>query len=224
MATSLKNESAWLNKSQFDDAEANYYAKLAGNAPSGNPVAEKKLQALEAENNQLKKTVDELVGRLAKLETRVVSLEGGKGGDAKAKSNGVAKKPEPVADDDDDVDLFGSDEDEEANKEREKRLAEYATKKAKKPGPIAKSSIILDIKPWDDETDLKAMETQVRGIVQDGLVWGASKTVPIAYGVKKLQIVCVIEDDKVSVEELSEKIEAFEDFVQSVDVAAFNKI
>ena len=29
---------------------------------------------------------------------------------------------------------------------------------------------------------------------------------------------------KVSIEELSEKIEEFEDFVQSVDVAAFNKI
>ena len=41
---------------------------------------------------------------------------------------------------------------------------------------------------------------------------------------KKLQIVCVVEDDHVSIEELSEKIEAFEDFVQSVDVVAFNKI
>jgi len=34
----------------------------------------------------------------------------------------------------------------------------------------------------------------------------------------------VVEDDKVSIEELTEKIESFEDFVQSVDVAAFNKI
>ena len=221
MATSLKGESAWLSKPMFDDAEANFYLRLAGNAPAGNPVAEKKLQSLEAENTELKKTVNELVSRLAKLETRVNSLEGGK---PAVKTNGVAKKPEPVADDDDDIDLFGSEEDEEASKVREKRLEEYAAKKAKKPGPIAKSSIILDIKPWDDETDLKEMEKQVRAIEMEGLVWGASKTVPVAYNIKKLQIVCVIVDDQVSVEELSEKIEAFEDFVQSVDVAAFNKI
>ena len=35
---------------------------------------------------------------------------------------------------------------------------------------------------------------------------------------------CVIEDEKVSVDELTEKIQEFEDFVQSVDIAAFNKI
>lgn len=47
---------------------------------------------------------------------------------------------------------------------------------------------------------------------------------PVGYGIKKLQIMCVVEDDKVSIEELTEKIQEFEDFVQSVDVAAFNKI
>jgi len=36
--------------------------------------------------------------------------------------------------------------------------------------------------------------------------------------------VCVVEDDKVSIDELTETIEAFEDHVQSVDIAAFNKI
>ena len=47
---------------------------------------------------------------------------------------------------------------------------------------------------------------------------------PVAFNIKKLSIVCVVEDAKVSVEELTEKIEAFEDFVQSVDIAGFNKI
>jgi len=58
----------------------------------------------------------------------------------------------------------------------------------------------------------------------DGLSWGASKLVPIAYGVKKVQIICTIIDDLVSVEDLTDKIQAFEDLVQSVDVAAFNKL
>lgn len=89
---------------------------------------------------------------------------------------------------------------------------------------IAKSNIILDIKPWDDETDMKLLEAEVRKIIQDGLLWGAAKLVPIAYGILKLQISCVVEDDKVSIDELTEKLEAIEDYVQSVDIAAFNKI
>ncbi|CAB0008196.1 unnamed protein product [Nesidiocoris tenuis] len=128
--------------------------------------------------------------------------------------------------DDDDVDLFGSEdeEDEEAAKVREERLKAYADKKSKKPALIAKSSIVLDVKPWDDETDMKEMEKHVRTLVKDGLVWGASKLVPVGYGIHKLQIMCIVEDDKVSVDELTEEIQAFEDFVQSVDIAAFNKI
>lgn len=58
----------------------------------------------------------------------------------------------------------------------------------------------------------------------DGLVWGASKLVPVGYGINKLQIMCVVEDEKVSVDLLTEKIQEFEDYVQSVDIAAFNKI
>lgn len=56
-------------------------------------------------------------------------------------------KEEEEEDDDDDIDLFGSDEDEEAEKLKEQRLKEYAERKAKKPTLIAKSSILLDVKP-----------------------------------------------------------------------------
>ncbi len=41
-----------------------------------------------------------------------------------------------------------------------------------------------------------------------------AKLVPLAYGIRKLQISCVVEDDKVSVDELQEKIEGFEDLVR----------
>ncbi|KAG8432740.1 hypothetical protein GDO86_017108 [Hymenochirus boettgeri] len=78
---------------------------------------------------------------------------------------------------DDDIDLFGSDdeeESEEAKKIRDERLAQYESKKSKKPALIAKSSILLDVKPWDDETDMAKLEECVRTIHMDGLVWGAS--------------------------------------------------
>lgn len=43
------------------------------------------------------------------------------------------------------------------------------------PAVIAKSTIILEVKPWDDETDMKEMEKNVRSVATDGLVWGACK-------------------------------------------------
>lgn len=65
---------------------------------------------------------------------------------------------------------------------------------------------MLDVKPWDDETDLGEMEKRVRTIELDGLLWGASKLVPVGYGIKKLQICCVVEDDKVGVAILAYKL------------------
>ena len=71
---------------------------------------------------------------------------------------------------------------------------------------------------------MKELEAAVRGIEKDGLVWGASKLVALGFGIKKLQINLVVEDEKVSLEELQEQIEEFEDYVQSSDVAAMQKL
>ena len=180
-----------------------------------------KFSALEVENKQLKKVCDDLKAMVLSLSARVESLEGGK-------PSGAAKAaPAPAADDDDDVDLFGSDDEEDdAEKKRitEERLKAYNEKKSKKPKVIAKTSVLFDVKPWDDETDMEAMKSAVKSIEMDGLLWGATKLVPVGYGINKLQIMCTVEDEKVSIEELSEKMTDFEDFVQSVDVAAMNKI
>merc|ERR1712233_180122 len=122
--------------------------------------------------------------------------------------------------------MFGSDsDDEEAAALKEKRLKEYAEKKAKKPGPIAKSNVILDVKPWDDETDMAQVEKNVRTIEMEGLLWGTSPLVEVGYGIKKLRITTVVVDSLVSIEDLTERIQdENEDLVQSVDIAAFNKI
>lgn len=72
----------------------------------------------------------------------------------------------------------------------------------------------------DDETDMKALEASVRAIEQDGLVWGGGKLVAVGFGIKKLQINVVIEDDKVSLDDLQAKIEEAEDYVQSTDVVS----
>jgi len=138
-----------------------------------------------------------------------------------------AKAPEAAAaEDDDDIDLFGSDEEEDAEAEKLKaeRLAEYNKKKAGKTKPAAKSLVTLDVKPWDDETPMKELEESVRSIEKDGLVWGASKLVAVGFGIKKLQINLVVEDEKVSLDELQQQIEEFEDYVQSTDIQAMQKL
>lgn len=69
-----------------------------------------------------------------------------------------------------------------------------------------------------------ALEAAVRGIEKDGLVWGTSKLMPVGFGIKKLQINLVIEDEKISLSDLEEEIQEFEDYVQSTDVATMNKL
>ncbi|KAK3322022.1 hypothetical protein B0H66DRAFT_474195 [Apodospora peruviana] len=138
-----------------------------------------------------------------------------------------AKAPAAEAEDDEDVDLFGSDEEEEdaeAEALREKRLAEYRAKKEAKPKLAAKSIVTMDVKPWDDETDMEALEKAVRSIEKDGLVWGGSKLVPVGFGIKKLQINLVVEDEKVSTDELQDQIAEFDDWVQSTDIVAMQKL
>uniref|UniRef100_A0A0K0CTM8 Elongation factor 1-beta n=1 Tax=Angiostrongylus cantonensis TaxID=6313 RepID=A0A0K0CTM8_ANGCA len=199
------------------------------------------IKTLRKENEEIRKELEELRDAIEKFTRK----QEGHIDDSAMKENSG----------DEDFDLFGSDdEDPEKAKIVEERLKAYHEKKSKKlllsshmfycivvnviqiisvsnychdfkPGPIAKSSVILDVKPWDDDTNLKEMENLVRGIEMDGLVWGGSKFIPVGYGIKKLQIISVIEDDKVSVDDLVEKITGeFESHVQSVDIAAFNNI
>ncbi|KAF9364990.1 Translation elongation factor 1 beta [Mortierella sp. NVP85] len=146
-----------------------------------------------------------------------------------AKAGGAAPaKAAAAAEDDDEVDLFGSDDedDEEAERIKAERVKEYEARKANKPKTIAKSVCTIDVKPWDDETDMAALEAHVRSIEMDGLVWGLSKLVAVGYGIKKLQITAVVEDELVSIDTLQDLVTggAGEEFVQSMDVAAMQKL
>jgi len=229
MTHSLLLEKSSLDAAAIFRAERQYHESRA---KAGNlfktPEEMEKLTAVEKQVTELRQEVKKLDEKLslvlAKLEQVSVSS-----GDKKAPAP-AASKPAPAAAKapakaDDDMDLFGSDEEDEESKNAREAIAKaHLEKKGKKPAVIAKSMIILDVKPWDDETDVKEMEKSVRSIEMDGLLWGTSKFVEIAYGIKKLQITCVVEDDKVSVDTLEEAITGFEELVQSIDIVAFNKI
>ncbi|KAG5490014.1 hypothetical protein JKF63_00133 [Porcisia hertigi] len=147
----------------------------------------------------------------------------GGGAQKKAAAPAPAAAVAAAADGDDDIDLFGETTEEEQAALEAKKAKDAEKKKAKKQ-VIAKSSILFDIKAWDDTVDLEALAQKLHAIERDGLIWGDYKLVPVAFGVKKLQQLIVIEDDKVSGDDLEEMIMAFEDEVQSMDIVAWNKI
>ena len=68
------------------------------------------------------------------------------------------------------------------------------------------------------------LKANVLAIEMDGLVWGGSKLVAVGFGIKKLQINLVVEDEKVSIDDLQEKIAEDEEHVQSSDVVAMQKL
>jgi elongation factor 1-beta len=130
----------------------------------------------------------------------------------------------PAAGAEDDFDLFESTEEDKAALEAErKRKAEELLRMAKEKG-MGRSQIVLDVKPWDDETPMDKLEAAVRAIEIEGLTWGQSKLVAVGYGIKKLSIVAVVIDDLVSTDDIEEKITAISDYVQSMDVQSFNKL
>ena len=93
-----------------------------------------RLQQLEQQNKDLKKVTDDLRSLVLSLESRVKSLESSKPGSVVQASKPTAPLPTKApakADDDDDVDLFGSDEeDEDAERIKQERVAAYAAKKS----------------------------------------------------------------------------------------------
>jgi len=88
------------------------------------------------------------------------------------------------------------------------------------------SLVMLEVKPLDDTTDLDALSQRIfTTILQEGLYWKTEyKKEPVAYGIFKLIVGFSLEDEKVSVDDIVDRIQDLEDMVQSVEIAVFNKI
>ncbi|CAH8349255.1 unnamed protein product [Eruca vesicaria subsp. sativa] len=85
----------------------------------------------------------------------------------------------------------------------------------------------MEVKPWDDETDMKKFEACVRAVEMQDLLLGASKLVPVGYGIKKLTIMLTIVDDLMSPDNIIEDYltcDPNNEYIQSVYIVAFNKI
>ncbi|TKC35841.1 hypothetical protein EI555_013480 [Monodon monoceros] len=78
----------------------------------------------------------------------------------------------------------------------------------------------IDLLGSDEQEDQEAAWLREERLQQ----YAEKKLGPVGYGTHKLQIQCVVEDDKVGTDLLEEEITKFEEHVQSIDTAAFNKI
>ena len=179
------------------------------------------------------KLVDTSAALNAELEVRstakfgVVCLKGEEWPEVKEEQKAAAAAAEDdFGDDFGDDDLFGDDDDDaEAAALAEKMAA--AAKKKKKAAPKARSMIVLEVKPFDAETDLEALAQGIKKITHEGIQnWGQEhKLQPIAFGIKKLIISLVVFDDLIGTDDITDMLEGkFEDDIQSIDIAAFSKV
>jgi len=150
------------------------------------------------------------------------------GSNATINSSVNAEEAKAAPEEDDEEDLFGSDDDDDQDARMELKAKAHEAKFGKKvkAAVIAKSLVIFEVKPLESETDLDVLGARIiKEVAMDGLVWKTEfKKAPVAYGIFKIQIGCTIEDDKVSTDDIVEQIEGMDDMVQSVDIAAFNKL
>jgi len=139
-----------------------------------------------------------------------------------------AKETPAEAKKDEGDDLFGEEDADAVAKlkaKQEEEAKQKAAGKKVKAAVIPKSIVMFDVKIFEEEQDLDALAKKILEIKMDGLVWTQEyKKLPVAYNIKKLQLGCIIEDDKVATDDIFDQILAWEDEVQSVDVASFQKL
>lgn len=138
------------------------------------------------------------------------------------------KKPVKKDDDDDDFDVFG-DEDEEEEAPKESRAEMLARLKVEAAERLAKKEAkqrtlcAIEVKPWTTEQDLNLLWKKITTeIKQPSLKWGETcHLADVAFGIKKICMTFTMGMQDSS-DDIIEKIEAFEDEVQSVEMISMN--
>ena len=147
----------------------------------------------------------------------------GKGGKKEDKKPEKEEKKEEKKEEDD-MDLFVEETEEDKIAKEEMKKKNKDKKKGKKK-EVDKSHVILEVKGWEADQDLEALAKKIiNTIKKDGLSWNTGyKLEEVAFGVKKLIIAFLAEDDKCSVQEITDELESWENDIQSVEVVSFNK-
>jgi elongation factor 1-beta len=158
------------------------------------------------------------------------AVSGAGAADAKHEKSAAPAAAAAAAPAEEEFDPFAADTQTEEDKAKEEEFMRIAAEKHKrdeaagKKTELARSMIVFDVKPEGSETDMAKLEDAVRAIKMDGLDWKGSELKDVAYGIKKLQIICIIEDEKVQQDDLVDEIQKLEELVQSCDVIVRNRM
>jgi elongation factor 1-beta len=121
------------------------------------------------------------------------------------------------SDDSDDDEPFALNDDPEYLKKVQAAKDKAAAKEKK-----SKSHVVIEVKPYEAETDLKVLAEQCKKALTPmaGFEWLGAQFVDVAYGLQKILISFYAVNSLCNVDEINELIEEFED-VQSVDIRSF---
>ena len=137
---------------------------------------------------------------------------------------------------DEDFDMgFDDEEDDEDPAEKAARKAKVAAElEEKKKAALERlakkeakqrSLCSLEIKPWEEDQDLMDLFKKVTTeVVKDGLKWGEKcELKPVAYGIKKIVMTAVI-NQNLSMDEIIEEIteDLFADEIQSMEMTSMS--
>ena len=107
-----------------------------------------------------------------------------------------------------------------------KKKAQALAHAAKTMAKGSRTQVVFEVKPWESDCDLVALWKKIVTNKLDGLVWGEGyNLVPVAFGVKKLVLSTVMDDQKIqSTEDIEDLINQYEDEVQSCDMTTMNRL
>lgn len=86
------------------------------------------------------------------------------------------------------------------------------------------SQVLLAIRPWNHTQQMSDIIVAVLGMNIDGVLWGATTTENVGYGIADLLVTAVIDESKISMEALLEEFIALDEIISRVDIRLWNKV
>ena len=94
-----------------------------------------------------------------------------------------------------------------------------------KENPDNKYYVIMNIKGWEKDQDLETLGKKIISTIKkEGLQWNTEyKLEENTFGIKKLIVSFLYEEDKISRKEIIDELKSWTDEIQSVDIVSINK-
>lgn len=86
------------------------------------------------------------------------------------------------------------------------------------------SQVLFSIRPWHHEQEMVELIALVLGIQMEGVLWGATTTENVGYGVRELLVTAVLDENLVSIDNVLAELVALDEFISQVSIRLWNKV